>query len=109
MACRVVEPAALALMLAGVDRVQVTDAEVADAMALLYECTHNVAEGAGAAAVAPTREAGRIAGRRVGVLGAWIGRYLRGCKTVIIRRPGRRLQDIHSSATGILAPWHCMS
>jgi threonine dehydratase len=70
MACRVVEPAALALMLAGVDRmVQVTDVEVADAMALLYECTHNVAEGAGAAAVAAaTREAGRIAGRRVGVV-----------------------------------------
>jgi threonine dehydratase len=39
------------------------------AMALLYECTHNVAEGAGAAAVAAaTREAGRIAGRRVGVV-----------------------------------------
>jgi threonine dehydratase len=70
MACRVVEPEALALMLAGVERmVEVTDAEVAAAMALLYECTHNVAEGAGAAAVAAaTREAGRIAGRRVGVV-----------------------------------------
>ena len=70
MACRVVEPAALALMLAGVERmVEVTDAEVGAAMALLYECTHNLAEGAGAAAVAAaSREAGRIAGRRVGVV-----------------------------------------
>jgi len=70
MACRVVEPAALALILAGVDRiVQVTDAEVAAAMALIYECTHNVAEGAGAAAVAAAaQEAARLRGRRVGVV-----------------------------------------
>jgi threonine dehydratase len=70
MACRVVEPAALALILAGVDRVvRVTDAEVAAAMALIYECTHNVAEGAGAAAVAAAaQEAARVRGRRIGVV-----------------------------------------
>lgn len=70
MACRVVEPAALELMLKGVARmVQVTDAEVAAAMALLFECTHNVAEGAGAAAIAAAiQEASQIRGRRVGVV-----------------------------------------
>ena len=70
MACRVVEPAALELILAGVERiVRVTDAEIAGAMKLLFECTHNVAEGAGAAAVAAaTQEMARIAGRRIGVV-----------------------------------------
>lgn len=70
MACRVVEPAALELILGGVERiVQVTDAEVARAMRLLFECTHNVAEGAGAAAAAAAmQEAKRIAGRKVGIV-----------------------------------------
>lgn len=70
MACRVVEPAALELILAGVDRiVQVTDHELAAAMTALYECTHNVAEGAGAAAVAAAaQESRQIAGLKVGVV-----------------------------------------
>lgn len=80
MACRVVESAALELILRGVDRiVQVTDDEVAAAMKLLFECSHNVAEGAGAAATAAAaREAGRIAGRRVGIVlsGANVDREL---------------------------------
>lgn len=53
MACRVPSPDALAIMLAGVERmVQVSDEEVARAIRVLYEDTHNVAEGAGAAALA---------------------------------------------------------
>lgn len=70
MACRVVEPAALELILGGVERiVQVTDAEIAAAMRVLFECTHNIAEGAGAAAAAAAlQEAGRNAGRRIGIV-----------------------------------------
>lgn len=53
IACRVPEQDALELMWRGVDRmVQVTDDEVEAAMRLLFECTHNVCEGAGAAALA---------------------------------------------------------
>jgi threonine dehydratase len=53
MACRVADQAALHIMLAHLDHiVQVTDAEVAQAMRDLYTDTHNVAEGAGAASFA---------------------------------------------------------
>lgn len=53
MACRKPQPEALEVVWKYVDRiVEVTDEEVAEAMRALYECTHNVAEGAGAAAVA---------------------------------------------------------
>jgi len=42
----------LDLIWKGVERiVEVTDNEIADAMRMLYECTHNVCEGAGAAAL----------------------------------------------------------
>lgn len=70
MACRVPEPTALAQIWAGVDRVvEVTDAEVAAAMRLLFECTHNTSEGAGAAAVAAAvKESSRLAGRKVAVV-----------------------------------------
>jgi len=70
MACRTAEPEALGLILKGVDRiVQVTDAEVAAAMCMMFECTHNVCEGAGAAALAAARqEKSRLAGRRVAVV-----------------------------------------
>lgn len=70
MACRVTEPAALKLILQGVDRViQVTDDEVSAAMRMMFECTHNVCEGAGAAALAAaTQETARIAGRKVAVI-----------------------------------------
>ena len=70
MACRVPEPAALELILQGVDRiVQVTDDEVSAAMRMMFECTHNVCEGAGAAALAAaTQERSRISGRRVAVV-----------------------------------------
>jgi threonine dehydratase len=70
MACRVPEPAALELILEGVDRiVQVTDSEVSAAMRMMFECTHNVCEGAGAAALAAaTKEQSKIAGRKVAVV-----------------------------------------
>ena len=70
MACRVPEPAALKIILAGVERiVQVTDDEVSAAMRMMFECTHNVCEGAGAAALAAaTQEKSRIAGSKVAIV-----------------------------------------
>ena len=70
MACRVPEPEALDLILRGVDRiVQVTDDEVSAAMRMMFECTHNVCEGAGAAALAAaTQEKTRIKGLKVAVV-----------------------------------------
>jgi threonine dehydratase len=53
MACRVADPEALQILMGEIDHiVQVTDAEVAQAMRDLFACTHNVAEGAGAASFA---------------------------------------------------------
>ena len=70
MACRTAEPAALDLILKGVDRiVEVTDNEVSVAMCKMFECTHNVCEGAGAAALAAaSKEATQIAGQKVAVV-----------------------------------------
>jgi threonine dehydratase len=67
MACRTPEPDALTLIGKGAERiVEVSDAQIAAAMRLIYECTHNVAEGAGAAAVAAAlSEKARLAGQRV--------------------------------------------
>jgi threonine dehydratase len=69
MACRKPDPEALAIMLANVSRiVEVTDAELAEAMRNLFAFTHNVAEGAGAAAFAAAwRERSTLAGQRVGL------------------------------------------
>ena len=51
------------------DFITVTDAEIAAAIRLLLRATHNVAEGAGAAALAAAmRLAPRLAGQRVGVI-----------------------------------------
>jgi len=70
MACRTPEPAALELILEGVDHiVQVTDEEVAAAMRMMFECTHNVCEGAGAAALAAAyQEKEKVAGQKVAVV-----------------------------------------
>lgn len=70
MACRVPEPEALELILQGVDRiVQVTDDEVSAAMRMMFECTHNVCEGAGAAALAAAiQEKTKVRGRKVAVI-----------------------------------------
>ena len=69
MACRKPDDEALAIMLANVSRiVEVTDAEIASAMRAIFSMTHNVAEGAGAAAYAAAwRERESLAGQRVGI------------------------------------------
>lgn len=67
MACRRPDQEALDLVLANVSRiVEVTDAELAAAMRRIFAMTHNVAEGAGAAAFAAAwRERESLAGQRV--------------------------------------------
>jgi threonine dehydratase len=69
MACRRPDQEALDLVLANISRiVEVTDAELADAMRRIFAMTHNVAEGAGAAAFAAAwRERETFAGQRVAV------------------------------------------
>jgi threonine dehydratase len=53
MACRTPNAHALEIILQQVDRIlEVTDSEVANAIQMLFECTHNLSEGAGAAALA---------------------------------------------------------
>ena len=68
MACRTPVPEALSLIRAGAERViEVTDDEIEDAMRALFEDTHNVVEGAGAAALAAvTKDRGELRGRTVG-------------------------------------------
>jgi len=70
MACRVPEADALEIIWRGVDRVvAVTDTEVAAAMRILFECTHNTCEGAGAAATAAAiAERSQIKGRKIAVI-----------------------------------------
>jgi threonine dehydratase len=67
MAVRKPDPVALEVMWRYVDRiVEVSDEEVAQGIALIFEATHNVAEGAGAAGIAAIqKERARIAGRTV--------------------------------------------
>lgn len=69
MACRVADQEALDIVLRHADEiVAVTDAEVAEAMRILFADTHNVAEGAGAAALAAViQQRGRWAGQSVGL------------------------------------------
>lgn len=70
MACREPNADALAVMRRGAAAiVRVTEDEIADAIRLIYETTHNVAEGAGAAAVAAMLKDQRSRpGARVGVI-----------------------------------------
>ena len=67
MACRVPQPEALEAIWKYVDHiVEVTDDEVAEAMRVIHECTHNCAEGAGAAAIAAVaRDRDRLTGMTV--------------------------------------------
>ena len=69
MACRIPDQAALEMLIPHIDHVvKVTDSEVAEAMRNLYADTHNVAEGAGAAAFAAAmQERGLLAKKVVGV------------------------------------------
>ncbi|RMD62234.1 MAG: threonine dehydratase [Alphaproteobacteria bacterium] len=70
VAVRIPDAQALAIIRTGAERiVTVTDAEIAAAMRAYFADTHNVAEGAGAAALAALiQERERMAGRRVGVV-----------------------------------------
>jgi len=70
VACRDPAQEALAVIGCGAARiVSVSEDEIADAIRLYYTATHNVAEGAGAAALAALmREKARYAGRRVGLI-----------------------------------------
>jgi threonine dehydratase len=70
LACRVPDVDALAVIRANVEQVlQVTDAEIAGAMRLLFSATHNAAEGAGAAALAGALQVqASLGGRRVGLV-----------------------------------------
>lgn len=67
MACRKPDEAALELIWRGAERVvEVTDEEVEAAMRYYFSDTHNVAEGAGAAALAAAlQERGKLSGKRV--------------------------------------------
>ena len=71
LACRVADPASLAAVLECADDVlAVTDDEVARAMRLYYRATHNLAEGAGAAALAAAmqiKDTPLVKGRRIGL------------------------------------------
>jgi threonine dehydratase len=70
IATRVPDPDALSIMLTGVDRmVTVSDAEIRQAMRWYFTDTHNVAEGAGAVALAALwQDRDRYQGKKVGVV-----------------------------------------
>jgi threonine dehydratase len=70
LACRVPDQGALEHIWRGAERVvTVSEAEIRAAMRHYFSDTHNVAEGAGAAALAALlKEKARMAGRRVGVV-----------------------------------------
>jgi threonine dehydratase len=67
LACRVPEPDALEIIQRHVSQImEVTDEEIEDAMRLCFSSTHNVAEGAGAAALAAVyRDRGRLKNKTV--------------------------------------------
>jgi threonine dehydratase len=69
MACRKPDAEAVSIIVENVERiVEVSDAQLADAMRRIFAFTHNVAEGAGAAAFAAAwSERESLAGKRVGL------------------------------------------
>jgi threonine dehydratase len=70
LACRRPNQDALEIIWNNVSRiVELSDAEIAEAMCICYQDTHNVAEGAGAAALAAAlKEKALLAGKRAGVI-----------------------------------------
>jgi threonine dehydratase len=70
MACRNPAPEALAIIRAGASRIlRLSEDEIAEAVRIFFTDTHNLAEGAGAAALAGLiRESARWGGRRVAVI-----------------------------------------
>ncbi len=89
LACRVPAEAAVPIICAHAARViTVTEDEIRDAMRLYYRATHNLAEGAGAAALAGLmKERSEMSGRTVGVVlsGGNIDRAL--CANIISGAP----------------------
>jgi len=69
-ACRTPSPEALEIIWAHVARIiEVSDEEIAEAMAVFYQDTHNLAEGAGAAALAAAlHEKATLIGKRIGIV-----------------------------------------
>jgi len=70
LACRKPRQDALEIIWANVARVvEVSDAEIADAMSIYHQDTHNIAEGAGAAALAAAlKEKSSLQGKRAGII-----------------------------------------
>ena len=70
LACREPQPEPFAIIRKGVaDIVQVSEDEIADAVRVLYTDTHNVAEGAGAAAFAALmKQRDGLRGKRIGIV-----------------------------------------
>jgi threonine dehydratase len=70
LACRIPHPEAMAIMREGAERiVRVSEDEIAAAIRYYYEDTHNLTEGAGAAALAALmQERSAMAGKRVGLV-----------------------------------------
>ncbi len=70
MACRTPNAHALEIISQQVDRIlEVSDSEVANAIRTLFECTHNISEGAGAAALAGAmQETHRNHGQKIAVV-----------------------------------------
>lgn len=70
IACRVPQADAFAMIKAGADRIiKVSDDEIAEAIRILHTDTHNMAEGAGAAALAGLlKDTDASIGKRVGVI-----------------------------------------
>jgi threonine dehydratase len=70
LACRTPNASAMEAIWENVSRIiEVTDAEIADGMRALYEDTHNLAEGAGAAAFAAAmKEKHLLAGKQIGII-----------------------------------------
>ncbi|MCZ2413679.1 MAG: threonine dehydratase [Burkholderiales bacterium] len=99
LACRTPDPQALDIVCRSVGRiVEVSDDEVAESIRILFRCTHNCAEGAGAAAFAAVRrEKPHLAGRKVAAMltGANIDADL---YSSILARPASRLADYATDA-----------
>jgi threonine dehydratase len=70
LACRKPDPDAMEMMWAHVSRiVEVSEDEIAKAMAIYYHDTHNIAEGAGAASLAAAlKQSDSLRGKSVGVI-----------------------------------------
>jgi threonine dehydratase len=70
LACRKPNPLAMEVIWENVARIiQVSDAAIAEAMRVLYQDTHNLAEGAGAAALAGAlAERKQLQGKRIGIV-----------------------------------------